>query len=370
MLSDHAQVAMFCVSAIAGGAAFWRWLRLSAEGRRLMWSLYGRFTGLMFCGSCFGIAACGSNMKQLELYFIATVNAALSSMTPARLAELNAESYRWWAAYFVFYSFEFLCLSIAILIMLERMISFAASTTIRRLAFTGRIVLVAIVAGNAAGVTGNIATAVYLGRTADYCDDAAAAFANNNTAAGHDSNDKSNQVYQSASEAASVQRFSEVAVLLITTTSFVAAGVFCSRVIRAALRNLERSTREIVQSNSGAVVEQVRQLSDKAGNEGRMLQRRVVATVAVVFTTFVLRAAFSVMNAFTAALQNVHAGCPSLCATPCNNTYALMQTVLTFRPEVQVLVILISSPMALLVALWGMSNARALNARQNLVQRA
>ena len=138
--------------------------------------MYGHFTGLMFCGSCFGIAACGSNMKQLELYFFASSNISLSSMTPSRLAALNAESYRCWAAYFVLYSFEFPCVSIAILIILERMLSFSSFTTIRRLALTGRIMLVAIIAGNAAGVIGNIATAVYLGRTADYCDEAAAAF--------------------------------------------------------------------------------------------------------------------------------------------------------------------------------------------------
>ncbi len=271
-------------------------------------------------------------------------------MTQETLAQLNADSYRWWAAYFVLYSLEFLCLSVAKLMMLDRMLSFAASMRSTRLTVVRRIVMTIVVVGNTAGVAGNVATAVYLGRTADFCSAAAQSFRENNANIGHDLNSMSNYAYQSASEAASVQRFSEVAVLLIITASFVAAGVLCSARIRLALRQLS-------ESNENAVdVDQT--IASIASASGQQLFRKVFVTVTVVFITFVLRALYSIMNAISAALQNVHVGCPSLCEWPCNNVYALMQTYLTFRIELSLSVILISSPAALLIALWGMSSVR------------
>lgn len=340
------QLIMFGVSAVASGIAFRRWKRLSGESKLAMWRLYGLFTGLICCGSFFGAGAWGSNMKQLELYFIASHDASKSVMTQETLAQLNADSYRWWAAYFVLYSLEFLCLSVAKLAILDRMLSFAATTRTRRLNGARRLVMFVVVAGNSAGVAGNIATAVYLGHAADYCSAAAQSFRTNLTVVGNELNSQSNYAYQSASEAMSIQRFSEVAVLLVITASFVAAGCLCSTRIRSALRELSKSNENEVD---------VAAIASASGHE---LFRKVFVTVSVVFITFLLRAAYSIMNAFTAALQNVHVGCPSLCVWPCNNRYALMQTYLTFRIELSLAVILISSPTALLIALWGMSSVR------------
>ena len=85
-----------------------------------------------------------------------------------------------------------------------------------------------------------------------------------------------------------------------------------------------------------------------------------MGTAAFVFVTFLLRAVFSTMNALSSALQNDGAACPTLCGIPCNNVWSLMQNWLENTPEFQLTVVLISSPLALIVALWGMTDKRTL----------
>ena len=85
-----------------------------------------------------------------------------------------------------------------------------------------------------------------------------------------------------------------------------------------------------------------------------------MGTAAFVFVTFLLRAVFSAMNALSGALQNDGANCPTPCGIPCNNVWSLIQNWLVYTPEFQVTVVLISSPFALLFALWGMTDKRTL----------
>jgi hypothetical protein len=57
-----AQIAAFCVCAVAGGRMLYLWWRMEEEGRRRVWSLYGWFCGLMVCGSCFGAVTWAARM--------------------------------------------------------------------------------------------------------------------------------------------------------------------------------------------------------------------------------------------------------------------------------------------------------------------
>ena len=87
---------------------------------------------------------------------------------------------------------------------------------------------------------------------------------------------------------------------------------------------------------------------------------QILGTAAFVFVTFLLRAVFSTMNALANALQNEGAACPTYCGIPCNNVWTLIQLWLVLTPEFQQIVVLISSPLALIVALWGMTSERTL----------
>ena len=81
-----------------------------------------------------------------------------------------------------------------------------------------------------------------------------------------------------------------------------------------------------------------------------------MGTVAFVFVTFLLRAVFSTMNALANALQTNVATCNNNCDPACFNVWEVIQFWLEFTPEFQLIVVLISSPLALLVALWGMTD--------------
>ena len=85
-----------------------------------------------------------------------------------------------------------------------------------------------------------------------------------------------------------------------------------------------------------------------------------MGTAAFVFLTFLLRAVFSTMNALSYALQIQVSTCSSNCNPACNNVWTVIQEWLQFTPEFQLSVVLISSPLALLVALWGMTDKRTL----------
>ena len=150
-----------------------------------------------------------------------------------------------------------------------------------------------------------------------------------------------------AAEITSIQQFCEVAVLIIIVLAFVAAGLLCARRIAYAIGSLSHAPTKVSQA------------VDAAGND---MRQRIIGTVAVVFATFVLRAIFSSINAISAALENSGVNCTvrtDLCSTSCHNTYFLIQAFLSYTPEFQQLVILISEPLSLAVALWAMTNQRA-----------
>ena len=89
----------------------------------------------------------------------------------------------------------------------------------------------------------------------------------------------------------------------------------------------------------------------------------MVVTTAVVFIAFVVRSVYAIMAAVARQLQDSATRCPgatSPCDPSCNNVFAHIHLWMAYTPEFQVTVILISSPLALLVALWGMTSKQTL----------
>ncbi len=76
--------------------------------------------------------------------------------------------------------------------------------------------------------------------------------------------------------------------------------------------------------------------------------------------TFLLRAVFSTMNSFSNALLIQVFTCSNPCDPACSNVWDIIQVWLDYTPEFQLIVVLISSPLALLVALWGTTDKRTL----------
>ncbi len=85
-----------------------------------------------------------------------------------------------------------------------------------------------------------------------------------------------------------------------------------------------------------------------------------MTTAAVVFITFVIRLSFACLNSYTLyfAIGEQHlegSGCVAACSA-CHSTPYIINRLLFFFPELRAIVIFISSPIALLVACWGMTS--------------
>ncbi len=322
---------------------------MDGEGRRGVWRLYGWFSGLMLCGSCFGAVAWGAYMQILVSLF-SILNNPSPTLTKAQKSSTFAQIDRWSAAFVILYAMEFLYLSAAKLMVLDRMMEFVMpkmEVMPMRWVVGGRVVMAAVVAGNVVGLGGNVAAAVYFHRSAEYASAASAAFAANNTAVGTNLFELEAQETQLAVSTQSLQQFCEVAVLLLIIVAFAVVGVACALRVNSALL----------------------EMTDVYAAAGRQLRLQIVGTAAFVFVTFLLRAVYSAMFALGNELQNEgnFVNCPhsNPCDTSCYNVYFVMKNWLLYTPEFQLTVVLISSPLAMIVALWGMTSDRTLQRMQS-----
>ena len=251
----------------------------------------------------------------------------------------------------VTYAIEFFCLSVAKLLVLDRMLTFSAAKEqgkAERLSNGRRMVMILVVTGNLVGLGSYIASAVFYKEAGDLAAAAAAGYAANITSTADDGSlasqplayaDKAKARASIAQYSGSFQEFSEVTVLLIIIAAFAVTGVASARRIAASLRAMNREAHRV---------------------QGQLLRLQLVATVAVVFVTFLLRAVFSTMYAIASSGQDTAVECTGPCNPNCLTTGELMLRFLSATPEFQAMVVLIASPLSLLVALWGMTSMRML----------
>ena len=316
---------------------------MEEEDRQRIWVMYGWFTGLMCVGSVLGAITWGAFMR----YLVAEYTVFTPGLTNSQNQLLFAQTQYWGGAFYVTYAMEFLLLSVAKLLVLDRMADFGVvkgAGMSKHLAVGGRVVMAVVVVGNVVGLCANIAAAVYSKKAGDFSVDAAASVGANNSVndAYTNFNNQASQQESAADVASSVQQFCEVAVLLIIILAFAVVGIASARRVNSALRGL----------------------SDVQGAAVRKLRRQILGTTTLVFVTFMLRCIYAIMNAVSEALQNNGTACAAAATYPCDpscqNVWDLMQYWLTYTPEFQLMVMLISSPLALVVALWGMTSERTL----------
>ena len=72
---------------------FYLWWRMDAGGRRRVWRLYGSYTLLMACGSCFGVVTWAARMLNLVAGY--SGNDLVSQGRPQEAFALFAVSFRW-----------------------------------------------------------------------------------------------------------------------------------------------------------------------------------------------------------------------------------------------------------------------------------
>ena len=150
----------------------------------------------------------------------------------------------------------------------------------------------------------------------------------------------------------------EVAVLFFILSAFVVAACACARRIRATLRAVG--------------------VDQRVKSRGQRLLFQIVFTAVTAFASFLLRSCHSTIQAVSYQLQNTGINisstndCPisnngaiqnvtttNFCH-PCYNVYTHVTFWMTRTPAFQLTVVLISSPVALCVALWGMTSKQQL----------
>jgi hypothetical protein len=315
------------------------WWLMPEEDRLRVWRLYGWFSGLMMCGSCVGAVAWLARMIQLENVFKAPDK-------PQSSAEwsLVAYGYSWRPSFSVMYAITFLCLSAAKLMVLQRMSDFVAPQGhgLRKRWFAaGRILMAVVVLGNAVGLAASIAAAVHYQKASVAASMASAYSAANKSKLGDSSIAEHFNELQHANKIASAQAVCEVCVLLLIVAAFVIVGVLCARIFASKLLQVDAAS--------------------AVAASGRALQLQVTGTIVAVFVAFLLRSAFATMYAVTYQLQDFDKIClGDFCDSTCYNVYALTLEWMFKTPEFQLMIELISSPLAMLVALWGMSTKSTL----------
>jgi hypothetical protein len=313
---------------------FYRWRRMAKEDQQRVWRLYGWYSALMLCGSCFGVVAWASRIMFLVNRFEWTFN----FQNLAVRYSLRALDLSWTAAFVVAYSFEFLFLSAAQLMVLDRMsdaVPQQLGDVMRaRLVIGGRVVMAVVVLGNAAGLSASVAAAVYFQNSShDYNAASACYFSNNTNCDGVEYVASGTSFFQRAVFVLSVQRIFEAAVLLLIVAAFAAVGIMCARRLSSALDGLHHSGLDMAAGMR--IQQQFRQTVDVAVALGKEMRQEIIVTTSFVFVCFVLRSAASTMLALAFLLQNLAKKCPGVlsdCDAGCYNMFAHMNQWQIYTP--------------------------------------
>jgi hypothetical protein len=332
------------------------WWRMDEGGRQRVWRLYGWFTALMLCGSCVGAVSWSARMVLLVNGFRANdlLIARNGAEVLPQVYSFRAISSSWGAAYQVTYATEFLFLSAAQLMVLDRMSDFVTSQgggARKWWAAGGRAVMAAVVLCNAVGLAASIASAVYNQKATDAFSAASMLYASNNTNDAEKYVSSAESDVQLAFKILSVQTVCETAVLLLIVLVFAVVGVACIRRLSSALTLLDTAGTD--------TAAQHRSIFNEALVLGRRLRQEVVVTTSFVFVAFLLRSVVSTLIAVANQSQNFAKECPgvtNLCDATCYNVYMHITHWNSYTPEFLPTVVLISSPLTLLVALWGMTS--------------
>ena len=152
----------------------------------------------------------------------------------------------------------------------------------------------------------------------------------------------------------SVRSFCEVAVLLLIVLAFVVVAVACIRRFSSALTLLDTALIDPASQH------RTRPTADnEAFVPGIRLRWEVVVTTTFVFVAFLLRFVVSTLLAVASQSQDRAKTCPGLlylCDASCYNVHTHISQWNAYTPEFQTTVVLTSSPLTLLVALWCMTS--------------
>ena len=343
--------------AVAHGVAFLRWFKLSSEEKQAGWPFYGWFCGNAFLSSIVGCGAYASRLVSLHLFFTANSIGAAGNLTMADNQLVNeqlATVLQCTAAFYFLFPFELGFSIIAKLLVLHRMKQFAQRKSVhpRRWLLAGRVLVALTVVCISVGILGNIVTAIHYSKSGDLFSQTAAAYAQSNVALAKDLASQTSTKASNGDSAASIQRFSEVVVLLAIITAFCIVTLSSLQIIAVALLPalpdhekagtmtarsrplLSRSEASLSGSRNRKIFEAH---TEQADASKRALRRKFFLTFIFIFCTVLVRSIFTTLYALAQALQDSGSACASISSycDPCLNVYSHIMGWLVHTPLFQ-----------------------------------
>jgi hypothetical protein len=280
--------------------------------------MYGMFTGLCLSSNIIGAVIWTAMILSRSALFRGVRFFPDFLTKLPEISDLMRDAARWQTVVILLTPFELLFVSISQLLVLFRLLDFAAALNVdasatRRFQMARKAAVWILVIGNAIGlVGGGIATAHYL-EIPVHLKDAQEKFAIPDFFGALGSFERAVKSFDEGNKRLALEEMSEAVVLMTMLTMFAAAGVLCARSISIVMRS--------------------------SLHPAQRLRQRIFYTVAIIFLTSVLRTAYAIFVAITNQGQNISASfdhelcdftklCDAQCFKRCARSPTFLDTII------------------------------------------
>jgi hypothetical protein len=368
------QILLFCTCAIASGVMFLAWRRLRSEQKKKVWRFYGWYAALACIGSVFGIAS-----ECLGIKYERSIALSSASQNVSERFASEAEVSLWSSVVIVPDAFQICFVNVALLIVLDRLVNvaFATSTGLNaRLVLAERAVMGIVTCLSVLSICFSAASAHYFRQCIAPLNNAAAAILANDFKSSAEYNDSFRMWKLLANKTHSAQLFSTTAAILFVLVTLVAVVLVCSRRIReiykrevagssarqkarfSSVVDLPADSAELCDSDLSSTLEtpRVSEHTAQLVENLKSVHRQILATVAVVFVALICMAIFQTFYA-SATFNDIRFTIETVSfCDPKATTNSLFGNWMLLNPEFFILGGYMPPPVAMLVALWGMTS--------------
>jgi len=209
---------------------FLAWRRLRSEQKKKVWRFYGWYAALACIGSVFGIAA-----ECLGIKYERSIALSSAAQNVSERFASEAEVSVWSSVVIVPDAFQICFVNVALLIVLDRLVNVAFSTSTglnARLVLAERVVMGIVICLSVLSICFSAASAYYFRQCISPLNNAAAAMLAGDVKSSAEYNDEFRMWKLLANKTHSAQLFSKTSAILFVLVTFVAVVLFCSRRIR------------------------------------------------------------------------------------------------------------------------------------------
>ena len=269
------------------------------------------------------------------------------------------------AAFYVLYALHFLCLASAKLMVLDGLTLYAHQRVLiakgmdkrfKLLRVAATAVAIAACVCNMVGLVANSVAAYFFSRGADFEAKASGQYARGDTDA-NQTVAQASRLFTLGNAANSVQNYTEALVLVVIVVVYFAAVLAVMRILNIGSRIADN----IIKLASKQGQQRIREVAASGAAAGGRMRFRITLAARVCCASFFFRASWSILVAVSQSGYDYSPLCgdyPSGQCMSCQPVGVAIRFTLFFTPEAQMLVELLSSPLPLSFALWGMTSDR------------